>query len=165
MIDTWNAAKLNERITQVEKKIQANDVIANPTGVATSDLSKISIDGTVYGTSVVKANPEGVATSSLSKVSVDGTIYDLVDSNIATLKETFTWTPETAPATIVGSLTLSDLGINQNDIIGISVISGSGAAVGFVPYISSTAIGLSFRQFGSISSESVPATVIINYRK
>ena len=138
MIDSWNAAKLNERISQVESKIQANDVIANP---------------------------EGAATASLSKVSVDGTIYDLTDSNIVTLKVPFTWTPGTAPATVVGTLTLEDLGITKNDIIAISIISGSGAAVGFVPYISTTAIGLSFRQFGSIASESAEATIIINYRK
>ena len=48
MIDSWNAAKLNERINQVEQKIQANDVIANPTGDATAELNKISIDGTIY---------------------------------------------------------------------------------------------------------------------
>lgn len=48
MIDSWNAAKLNERITQVEKKIQSNDVIANPTGTATDTLEKISIDGDIY---------------------------------------------------------------------------------------------------------------------
>lgn len=51
MIDSWNAAKLNERITQVEKKIQAEDVIANPTGAATDALEKISIDGDIYSVS------------------------------------------------------------------------------------------------------------------
>ena len=76
MIDSWNAAKLNERINQVEQKIQANDVIANPTGAATSDLSKISIDGTVYGTSVVKGNPDGDTTADMTKISIDGTVYN-----------------------------------------------------------------------------------------
>ena len=80
MIDSWNAAKLNERITQVEKKIQANDVIANPTGAATEDLSKISIDGTVYGTSVVKANPVGEATEVLEEISINGVVYSLSTS-------------------------------------------------------------------------------------
>ena len=57
MIDSWNAAKLNERITQVEKKIQANDVIANPTGTATGELKKVTIDGTVYSILPVPEDP------------------------------------------------------------------------------------------------------------
>ena len=165
MIDSWNAAKLNERINQVEKKIQANDVIANPTGAATTDLSKISIDGTVYGTSVVKANPEGLATTSLSKVSIDGIVYDLVDSSIGTLKVTKTWTPGTAPVSINETILFSELDITNSQIIDISIISGSGNAVGFVAYITGTTIGLVFRQFAGIGAESVDATVYITYRK
>ena len=57
MIDSWNAAKLNERITQVEKKIIANDVSANPTGAATAELEKVSIDGTVYSILPVPEDP------------------------------------------------------------------------------------------------------------
>lgn len=102
MIDSWNAAQLNERIDQVEKKIRANDVIANPTGAATADLGKVSIDGDIYGVSVVKANPEGSATGTLSKVSIDGTVYKVEGS------KTLIWeNPD--PSTAITSLSDIDV--------------------------------------------------------
>ena len=136
MIDSWNAAKLNERINQVEKKIQANDVIANPTGAATVDLSKVSIDGTVYGTSVVKANPVGEASGDLTKVSVNGTVYGIPNSDIVfdTLTETdFTYdsvgkvynAEYTIPTgkSIIG---ITAYTLNSANILGVRWNSGTG---------------------------------------
>lgn len=56
-------------------------VVANPSGSATDDLTKIQIDSTIYdlpdsGTTVV-ANPSGSATDELEKVQIGSTVYSL----------------------------------------------------------------------------------------
>ena len=48
MINTWNPAEISDKLNQLEGQIQANDVIANPTGEATETLTKIGIDGDIY---------------------------------------------------------------------------------------------------------------------
>lgn len=59
-----------------------SSVIANPTGTASTDLTKLQVDGTIYaipqggGTAVV-ANPTGTGTEDLTKISVAGVIYDV----------------------------------------------------------------------------------------
>lgn len=81
MARSYDIAILSQKVEQIEGSIKANDVVANPTGEATADLSKVQIDGTIYGVSDVKANPTGDATAALSSISIDSTKYTL-DKNI-----------------------------------------------------------------------------------
>ena len=46
--NTWNPAQLNQRINELEAKVKAADVEANPAGEATGTLSTIGIEGSVY---------------------------------------------------------------------------------------------------------------------
>ena len=48
MINTWNPAEIMDKVNQLEAKIKAEDVEANPTGEATETLTKIGIDGDIY---------------------------------------------------------------------------------------------------------------------
>ena len=138
MIDSWNAAKLNERINQVESKIQANDVIANPTGAATEDLTKVSIDGT---------------------------IYDLTDSNIATQVFTDTWTPAGTNTTIGSDILLENTGIDYSKIISVTIVSNTTNAGGWVFLIEATRIRVCYRQYAGIGEASISSRVIVTYRK
>lgn len=56
------------------------EVEANPSGTATTELTKLGIDGAIYDIPVgseVEANPSGTATTTLNKIEIDGVIYDL----------------------------------------------------------------------------------------
>lgn len=60
-----------------------SDVEANPSGTPTDTLTKLGINGTIYGFqgggggSSVIANPSGTPTASLSKIEIDGVIYGI----------------------------------------------------------------------------------------
>lgn len=54
-------------------------VSANPSGDATSELTKLEVDGTVYSVSNIEANPSEEATSDLSKLGVNGTVFNVSD--------------------------------------------------------------------------------------
>lgn len=53
-------------------------VIANPTGIATTDLKKVSVDGIIYGIrgTEVKANPDN-AVVTLNSIEIDGAKYKI----------------------------------------------------------------------------------------
>ena len=77
MARSYDIAILSQKVEQIEGSIKANDVVANPEGEATADLSKVQIDGTIYGVSVVDANPTGTASTLLKKIGIDGTNYNV----------------------------------------------------------------------------------------
>lgn len=108
MIDSWNAAKLNERITQVEKKIQAKDVIANPTGEATAALGKISIDGVLYN----------IPNSDIVFVTLDNTDF-IYDSDTQTYAKSYT-APEGKSIISIGAYAT-----NSSNIIGVRYSGGT----------------------------------------
>lgn len=53
------------------------DVVANPNENVSGGLTKLKVNGTVYGVSSVEANPASTSTGTLTKVGIDGTVYDL----------------------------------------------------------------------------------------
>ena len=53
------------------------DVVANPNENVSGGLTKLKVNGTVYGVSSVEANPASASTGTLTKVGIDGTVYDL----------------------------------------------------------------------------------------
>lgn len=57
-----------------------SEVIANPTGISTTDLKKLSVDGIIYGIrgTEVKANPDN-AVVTLNSIEIDGSKY-LIES-------------------------------------------------------------------------------------
>ncbi len=48
MVGSTNPRIMADNIRKLEGKIKANDVVANPTGDTTADLTKIEIDGVKY---------------------------------------------------------------------------------------------------------------------
>ena len=77
MARSYDIAILSQKVEQMEGSIKANDVIANPTGETTADLTAVQIDGTKYKVSKVEANPEAAATTGLTKIGVNGTVYSV----------------------------------------------------------------------------------------
>ena len=82
MARSYDIAILSQKVEQMEGKIVANDVIANPTGETSADLTAVQIDGTKYKVSNVAANPAGDATGALTKVTINGTTLDIKDLSI-----------------------------------------------------------------------------------
>lgn len=80
MINTWNPAEIMDKLNQLEAKVKAEDVEANPTGEATETLTKIGIDGDIYSfTASVNADdvPYDNTTSGLTADDVQEAIDEL----------------------------------------------------------------------------------------
>lgn len=80
MMNTWNPAEIMERLNRLESIIKAGDVVANPTGEASTDLTKLAVDGTIYAIpdgTPVEANPEGEASGNLSSIGIGDTKYNI----------------------------------------------------------------------------------------
>ena len=78
-IDEAQDAKIKKNADDIDA-LDIPDIEANPEGEASSALTKLEVDGTVYGIpegTAVEANPAGAATAVLSKLDVDGTVYSL----------------------------------------------------------------------------------------
>lgn len=144
MIDSWNAAQLNERIDQVEKKIQSNDVIANPTGEATADLSKISIDGTVYSILPVPEDP--------TELYFDGTEW---------ITKTLIWENEDVTLSFTG---LSDLDLDGYSYIDIEyLVNTSDPSIRRVTIPVQELNNIVAIDYNSASGTADPFTFTINY--
>lgn len=62
-------------------------VVANPSGTATNDLTKLQIDNTIYNIPIptvidVEANPVDPATAHLNTIKIDNTVYDIPTNNV-----------------------------------------------------------------------------------
>lgn len=92
MARSYDIAILSQKVEQMEGKIVANDVIANPTGDTTADLTKVQIDGTKYKVSNVKVNPTGEITNDATGLEIDGVKYKIPLPTITIAHTTFTAT-------------------------------------------------------------------------
>lgn len=80
MVDSTNPRVMADNIKSLNEKIKAADVNANPTGEATGTLTKLEVDGVIYGIAsgtTVTANPEGSATVDLEKLEINNTVYGI----------------------------------------------------------------------------------------
>lgn len=126
MINTWNPAEISDKLNQLEGQIQANDVIANPTGEATETLTKIGIDGDIYSfTATVEADdiPYDNTASGLTADDVQDAIDELRTAigNIPVVKKT----TKSGSTTAAGMLNISDM--DPTNILTISAPSGTNA--------------------------------------
>ena len=76
--NTWNPAQLNQRINELEAKVKAADVEANPTGEATEALEKVSIDGNIYS---IPTTAEDIT---YGEGTLDNFLDNLSDDNVKT---------------------------------------------------------------------------------
>lgn len=83
MIDSTNPRIMVNNIRELESKISANDVEGNPSGSGYNTLlTKMKIGGNKFKLpGQVVANPSGSATSEVTKLEVGGTIYSIGGSS------------------------------------------------------------------------------------
>ena len=84
MMNTWNPAEIMERLNRLEAIVKSIptpvDVVANPEGEASTDLTKLTVGETIYGIpepTTVEANPEGEASTDLTKIKIGETNYNV----------------------------------------------------------------------------------------
>ena len=84
MVDSTNPRIMADNIRNLEGKIKANDVVANPTGDITAELTKVEIDGVKYAI-VGETTAEDVSydntDSGLTADDVQGAIDELKNLN------------------------------------------------------------------------------------
>ena len=79
MIDSTNPRIMANNIRELSTKIEANDVVGNPTGSGYNTLlTKIKIDGNKFKLPAdVSANPADEATDEATKLKIGSTVYSL----------------------------------------------------------------------------------------
>ena len=105
MVDSTNPRIMADNIRKLEVKIKANDVVANPTGDTTADLTKIEIDGIKYAI-VGETTAEDVSydntDSGLTADDVQAAI-DEVSANPVIVRDTYTGTTNASGAVSIPS--------------------------------------------------------------
>lgn len=66
-------------------------VVANPSGTASTNLTKLQVDSTIYSVDgiTVVANPSGTASESLSKLQVGNSIYEIPTANLGDVEKLY----------------------------------------------------------------------------
>ena len=127
MINTWNPAEISDKLNQLEGQIQANDVIANPTGEATETLTKIGIDGDIYSFTAETTAADVSYDNTSSGLTADD-VQDAIDElntaigNIPVIvRDTYTGTTNAS-----GAISIPAANAPLEKTINIFVISPSG---------------------------------------
>lgn len=159
MINTWNPAEISDKLNQLEGQIQANDVIANPTGEATETLTKIGIDGDIYSFT---------AETTASDVSYDNTSSGLTADDVqAAIDELKTLTSPiemvelTGTTNSAGKITISADSVPMDKMINVLIKAPTGYVCDV--YRGSASYGIIVRNQGTVTpldSESVTYQVI-----
>lgn len=127
MINTWNPAEISDKLNQLEGQIQANDVIANPTGEATETLTKIGIDGDIYSFTAETTAEDVSYDNTDSGLTADDVqeAIDELDTTIGTIpvivRDTYTGTTNAS-----GAISIPAANAPLEKTINIFVISPSG---------------------------------------
>ena len=162
MVDSTNPRIMADNIKELDKKIIAADVNANPTGEATGTLTKLEVDGTIYaipqGTSVT-ANPEGAATSELTKIGVGTSIFSI--SNLHVISGTVsTGTGETSSNNVVFDNAMPD----TNYIITANVEEGGAGWASFGILIDSKTVnGFRISTYSAVTHDSATIRYYVIY--
>ena len=85
MARSYDIAILSQKVEQMEGQIAGNDVIANPSGTATTLLKKIGIDGTNYNVPHTAAQIDYDSSTS-TKTKIDNIDSKLIFENLSSIQ-------------------------------------------------------------------------------
>ena len=101
MARSYDIAILSQKVEQIEGSIKANDVIANPAGETTADLSAIGIDGSNYNIPKIYDLVKTKSVSHTATVAAGGTVN---------------WNPMTDDIGMTGYTPIGVIGFKFNNV-------------------------------------------------
>ena len=104
MMNTWNPAEIMDKLNQLEAKVKAEDVEANPTGEATETLTKIGIDGDIYSFTAATSADDVSYDNTTSGLTADD-VQEAIDE-LKTSMPTFTTSTVEVTTGATGTVTL-----------------------------------------------------------